>query len=854
MDDTEGATNNQWHVSDSLRKRMIRSATEKKIDDEKRTGNQLLSPNGKLLKRNIELVDQDCHPADRHEIISLLHEEYAQTKLSPTCNSLIQRNSVTTNTTDSSVPAQQQRKTTLDLEETSWYDTNKLDGDWKRIELKEDHVMVGHCLDCYGGPLLKTNYAQRNNLKHFKACRPNWYVRIYGCHRPDCSFKMKVYASSPKMSCVSFQVWKGDDHSHPFVTWYDYYKYEVKVRKSQCSMDPISYDPKLFPKRVGIPNSMQAEIEIAIRGNPTIGGRAFMVQYEKSNNHTVLMGDVDIRQAIAVQVSKKIKNVKMDLQTLPIMTHVCHILKFQDDYRLDTTKIRKERVPKLVVGDQALRDYAYTLQTQNLLHGKSIFPNRNDLCHRELVVLDHPAIESNAYYQEILKSSSHVTGNNPRATSICFTTIALLSNICSCSLLDWEISASLDGTFNVANNGYILSCLGVINCNEKGTRQFYPVAYCFGPGERTIITTILILNVKLAVYNLFGIGMETFVGGVCSDRSHQFAQPVLNLFSNTTSLTCYIHIIRKFFLDGQKGNGGYAKLLTTNNHQWFTDVAKNDVQLLNQCGTKYMFLAFAFHVCQAWCQAGESKLWETFSQSYVFENPYNNWFYSASGLVGCCPDNQPIESHNHSSIKSKCGGDIILGRTFEAALSVEMTKLCYNTSTWLIGTERIYPVLDYNKCVNNENFLEYYAMYDKTIDIVPFQNGFLMNDVMKINQPITNKRIHDMQKAATGCYQCNTNDRKNMIDAFRDLHVLNKIVRKSSKTDDYVWICNCRQYYKRRWCYPALLLQHNLKLDTTGKKIIGKISMSTRMTEKQREKQTITMAKMALKKFKAETI
>ena len=72
-----------------------------------------------------------------------------------------------------------------------------------------------------------------------------------------------------------------------------------------------------------------------------------------------------------------------------------------------------------------------------------------------------------------------------------------------------------------------------------------------------IDTVIMILNVKIAAMDLFGINFNCPKGGICSDKTTVFTTPVETLFDNTMSLSCYIHIIRKFFMDGIDGNGQY---------------------------------------------------------------------------------------------------------------------------------------------------------------------------------------------------------------------------------------------------------------------------------------------------------
>ena len=93
---------------------------------------------------------------------------------------------------------------------------------------------------------------------------------------------------------------------------------------------------------------------------------------------------------------------------------------------------------------------------------------------------------------------------------------------------------------------YRLVPFGVVFHNSKGSRQFFPVAYGFGEGEREVVVLITLLSVKLAVKKLFGIDDVTFKGGICSDHSSAFVNAFIHSFPETTPVQCYSHVIRKF--------------------------------------------------------------------------------------------------------------------------------------------------------------------------------------------------------------------------------------------------------------------------------------------------------------------
>ena len=105
---------------------------------------------------------------------------------------------------------------------------------------------------------------------------------------------------------------------------------------------------------------------------------------------------------------------------------------------------------------------------------------------------------------ELVASKSHTAGVDVRATTIVFTSIALLANICWCQKMDWCSSTSADGTHYISNNSYKLILFGVYNMRCEGKRQFYTIACALGEGEREIVTLLLLMNIRIACYRLFG--------------------------------------------------------------------------------------------------------------------------------------------------------------------------------------------------------------------------------------------------------------------------------------------------------------------------------------------------------------
>ncbi|KAG7355377.1 hypothetical protein IV203_000063 [Nitzschia inconspicua] len=141
---------------------------------------------------------------------------------------------------------------------------------------------------------------------------------------------------------------------------------------------------------------------------------------------------------------------------------------------------------------------------------------RRLFCLKESSITDHPK------YKQLRNSPKHTTGPDPFNRTVVFTSLALLCNMLSCKEIDFECCASADGTHGVSTTDYRLIPFGVFFCNNKGHRQFHPIAYAFGEGEREIVILILLLNVKRIAADLFGITNLQFKGGIVSDHSAPF--------------------------------------------------------------------------------------------------------------------------------------------------------------------------------------------------------------------------------------------------------------------------------------------------------------------------------------------
>jgi hypothetical protein len=104
----------------------------------------------------------------------------------------------------------------------------------------------------------------------------------------------------------------------------------------------------------------------------------------------------------------------------------------------------------MVLGDVHLLEFSQMLNRNKLFNGLSHV--ENNLPHRDLTLSDNPLVEQDERYQYLMSSKQHKTGKDARATTLVFTSIALLANCCWCEVMDWKVTGSIDGTHDVSKN------------------------------------------------------------------------------------------------------------------------------------------------------------------------------------------------------------------------------------------------------------------------------------------------------------------------------------------------------------------------------------------------------------------
>jgi hypothetical protein len=67
---------------------------------------------------------------------------------------------------------------------------------------------------------------------------------------------------------------------------------------------------------------------------------------------------------------------------------------------------------------------------------------------------------------------------------VVFTSLALLSNLCSSANLVWNVCGSADGTHGLLSNDYKVIGFGVYHIGTEGIKRFHPLAYALATRER----------------------------------------------------------------------------------------------------------------------------------------------------------------------------------------------------------------------------------------------------------------------------------------------------------------------------------------------------------------------------------
>jgi hypothetical protein len=280
------------------------------------------------------------------------------------------------------------------------------------------------------------------------------------------------------------------------------------------------------------------------------------------------------------------------------------------------------------------------------------------------------------------------------------------------------------------------------------------------------------------------------------------------------------------------GNGDYKKHLSHQTCQWLSTVAQSDIRAMHQCQTREQFMQLWKLTRQAWIEFGEDKMAEIFSNSYIEDTNFNTWFYMASGIPGCVPDNNPIESHNRL-VKGTPNfiGYITSGRSMTAVLNNEFPQMVNTASLERVSPCVAIPILDFDRAFKNTEFMSFWEQFDINVDAHQYRNGWLSNDIQYLSMEITDESVKRMEAALQGNLDVPVWERHEIRNATQRFH-FTTWERHPHDNEEMYCSCNCYRYYYERWCYNSALFQHRQRMEKDGKRFPNSHHSQKRITRK----------------------
>ncbi|KAG7354328.1 hypothetical protein IV203_003684 [Nitzschia inconspicua] len=653
-----------------------------------------------------------------------------------------------------------------------------------------------------------------------------WYVREFQCYDNTCQTKILVWSPTKELgSTPAFSlVYDNSKHrAHNPIDWEGWYRY--KTGRDPSSPD---WDVTTYPQRPGLPHSVLLAVAEQLRINPNIKPveAAIAVRERFSNPPHPLFGRPGILDGMIMkQTQDHVRKEKNRLKQLKSSPTVGRVEYFDDISRyIAHHRINYDRLEQigweatLRSGPAWIHEMARTLQREKVVAALGCNEHRPET---HLVVLDSDEVFSNERWQTLHQASDkvHMTGPDTRRRTVVFSSIALLAISVWCENMSWEVCGSVDGTHGISDSSYKLITLGV-NAFRKETmrRSFHPLVYIWGEGEREIVALHGFLNWKIAVRHLFGINSVCFKRGVVSDSTSVFSNSVRAAFPGSPPLSCYPHIIRKFKIGDRSGNGSYA-----------AKVKNGDAQNVGVNPKK-------------WVMDGQEALAETFAKTYINNNDFNKWYYTASGQHGCVPCNNAMESHHLQMKGSKYFyGFMEHGADMRTCLTISFVRLVYNASVSLSSPSWGLPVLDYGRASQNDDFMKFQSLLDPKVDIKEYNDGWLINNATYLATPITEDDIAKMEMALSGkmeedaeAHVGDRDIRDILLSRTTRFHHVKRSVWTFEKNNDVYFHCDCRDYYYTQWCFQSAYMQHREELQLLGKKITSKRSKTSNSSKRRK--------------------
>ncbi|KAG7368906.1 hypothetical protein IV203_031649 [Nitzschia inconspicua] len=636
-----------------------------------------------------------------------------------------------------------------------------------------------------------------------------WYVREFQCYDNTCQTKILVWSPTTDLwSTPAFSlVYDNSKHrAHNPIDWEGWYRY--KTGRDPSSPD---WDVTTYPQRPGLPHSVLLAVAEQLRINPNIKPveAAIAVRERFSNPPHPLFGRPGILDGM--------------------------IMKQTQDHQIGWEATLRS-------GPEWIHEMARTLQREKVVAALGCNEHRPET---HLVVLDSDEVFSNERWQTLHQASDkvHMTGPDTRRRTVVFSSIALLAISVWCENMSWEVCGSVDGTHGISDSSYKLITLGVNAFRKETMRQsFHPLVYIWGEGEREIVALHGFLNWKIAVRHLFGINSVCFKRGVVSDSTSVFSNSVRAAFPGSPPLSCYPHIIRKFKIGDRSGNGSYAAKVKNGGPMWLKTEAEEAIRRCSFCKTEQQMLKMWELTEKKWVMDGQEALAETFAKTYINNNDFNKWYYTASGQHGCVPCNNAMESHHLQMKGSKYFyGFMEHGADMRTCLTIYFVRLVYNASVSLSSPSWGLPVLDYGRASQNDDFMKFQSLLDPKVDIKEYNDGWLINDATYLATPITEDDIAKMEMALSGkmeedaeAHVGDRDIRDILLSRTTRFHHVKRSVWTFEKNNDVYFHCDCRDYYYTQWCFQSAYMQHREELQLLGKKITSKRSKTSNSSKRRK--------------------
>ena len=759
------------------------------------------------MKRSIEVANQPSAPTPKKRPQEGLHPRTSH----PACQAITVAHTGVVTTALAELASTQTQVSHTPPPRKIWISSN--------VTLKRTYDTLAHCKDDLGPCLVIKRTRVASPL-----VPPNHFSFEASCCVCGCNFRCLVVSCTAELSSPNATYHEYLPHQgHKPYSWMDWYQHRLRYSSSRA----MKLEGR-FPRNPGLPPLVKMEVDSIIgRDKKQSPANCYKQWLSLHSESQWLVAGATIREIFHNQFVNHVKqvrksNVSPTIRRVEFFGDIGQVIRDHaiDWCLLEQLVLNGDYVPESKFGDEHLLTSASVLKAKYVI--RPLKPSCDRNAHWEAIVLDADCVAEDRRWKELhgAPDTKHKTGPDPRNRTLVLSSYTLLHNLVHARNAGWDISAAIDGTHKVSNTSYILHVFGVNGIGRNGQRRFYPIAYGFGEGEREIVALHTILNVKYAAAKLFGVVDIKFNGGMVSDRSNALVNACSYCFPDTPMLQCYTHIIRKFKAAGERaGNGGYVQYLAVNDSGWLNHVAQQDVRHLHKCKTLEQFLLMWSLVRKAWESAGEGEMARIFHESYIADPLFRKWYYTASGIPGCVPDNNPVEAHNKLTKGSHdFDGYCYINTCLRTAIAQELPSLIRHASEARREPTMEIAVLDYEPIYKKDECTEWLKRFDFDIDVIPFRdnNGYLVNDASMLSVPITDADVERMVSAEQGTLDLCVADRSKLVEITTRFHKIRFV--RSATVPGHV-ACDCHNYYLHRWCYPSFYFQHMKRLQTEGKKI-----------------------------------